>query len=85
MRGYQKKIIFLKNSGSDIFEEAYFVIKGDEKSRIFSHATMVSEAKRIIEENFGTRKRRFKFFSFKILISFLLGFSIAFFLTLLFF
>lgn len=85
MRGYQKKIIFLKNSGSDIFEEAYFVIKSDEKTRVFSHATMVSEAKRIIEENFGTQKRRLKFFNLKILIVFLLGFLTSFFLTLLIF
>ena len=52
VRGYQKKVIFIKNAGSNFFEEAYFVLKDDEKNRIFSHATMVSEANKIIEENF---------------------------------
>ena len=29
VRGCQKKIIYLKNSGSDLFEEAYFIIKNN--------------------------------------------------------
>lgn len=83
MRGYQKKVIFLKNTGSDVFDEAYFVLKNDEKRSFFSHATMVNEAQKIIEENFGSKKKRRKwivpslsflsgvFFTFLIYLTFL--------------
>ena len=84
MRGYQKKVIFLKNAGSEIFDEAYFVLKCDEKSHIFSHATMVSEAKRIIEQNFGKKKRFSKIFNLRVLFSFCFGFLLSFFLALIF-
>lgn len=73
MRAYQKKVIFLKNTGSELFDEAYFVISCDENRRIFSHATMVSEARRIIEENFEEKKRRIKIFSPVSILSFLVG------------
>ena len=85
VRGYQKKVIFLKNTESEFFDEAYFVIKCEEKRRKISHATMVEEAKRIIEENFGKQKKRFLFFRFKTLISFLSGFVLSFILTVIFF
>ena len=84
MRGYQKKVIFLKNAGGEIFDEAYFVLKCDDRARVFSHATMVSEAKRIIEENFGLRKRKFKFINLPMLFSFLSGSLITLFLVFLF-
>ena len=73
MRAYQKKVIFLKNTGSELFDEAYFVISCDENRRIFSHATMVSEARRIIEENFEGKKRRSKILSPLSVSAFFLG------------
>ena len=57
MRGYQKKVVFLKNTGSPIFEEAYFVIKGDILTQNPTTEDMVVEASRIIEENFEKKKR----------------------------
>ena len=84
MRGYQKKIIFLKNVNCEVFEEAYFVIRCEEKMRKNSHATMVAEAKRIIEESFGPQKRRFKFLKIKTLLAFLSGVVLSFCLTLAF-
>jgi hypothetical protein len=30
VRGCQKKIIYLKNTGSEVFEEAYFVVRENE-------------------------------------------------------
>ena len=60
MRGYQRRVIFLKNTGSALFEEAYFVMRSEEMTEGKSEADMVSEAGRIIEENFGKRKRRIK-------------------------
>ena len=60
MRGYQRRVIFLKNTGSALFEEAYFVMRSEEMAEGRSEADMVSEATRIIEENFGKRKKRLK-------------------------
>ncbi len=76
MRAYQKKVVFLKETGSKIFEEACFVLRtgGDYTP---SHATMVAEAKRIIEENFTRRVWRKRGF-LKISLSFLFGFLSAF-------
>ena len=85
LRGYQKRIVFLKNVESEIFEEAYFVLKEEEKTVEISHATMVEEAKRIIEESLGKRKRRFIVFKFKTIFVFLLGFVLSFVLTFTFF
>ena len=56
MRGYQKRVVYLKNIGSSVFVEAYFVIKSDklnqfdEKKR-YTGAKLIEEANRIIEEN----------------------------------
>ena len=51
MKGYQKKVIYMKNTGSKHFEEAYFVLKSDiEKSRVSSNE-MIDEANRIIDHN----------------------------------
>ncbi len=72
MRAYQKKVIFLKNTGSDSFEEAYFVIseKGCEGK---SSLDMVSEAKRIIKESFGRRGRLARIMRLSFIAPFLLG------------
>lgn len=85
MRGYQKKVIFLKNTGSELFDEAYFIVKYDEDKRFFSHATMVSEAQRIIEENFGRKKKRLKILNPTALLAFFLGFLFSLVLCFVFF
>lgn len=54
-KGCQKKVILLKNTGSDFFEEAYFVISektvsaASEKS--CSDCDMIAEASKIIANN----------------------------------
>ena len=60
MRGYQRRVIFLKNTGSALFDEAYFVMRSEEMTEGKTEADMVSEASRIIEENFGKNVRRRK-------------------------
>ena len=53
MRGSEKKIIYVKDTGSKIFEEAYFVIRrgvDGEDSRP-SENDMVREATRIVAQN----------------------------------
>ena len=82
MRGYQKNVIFLKNTGSSVFEEAYFVVKAD-KSEIFkgekNTTELVKEANRIIEENayYAREKRRKNKIDFKSVVIFGLGFLLS--------
>ena len=76
MRGYQKKVIFLKNTGSHLFDEAYFVISREGESAVSNQFDMVLEANKIINESIGDnlQKGRGKergFVSF--LLPFLLG------------
>ena len=59
MRGYQKKVIYLKNTGSRHFEEAYFVLRGDADNNNPTGAEMIDEANRIIKENFEKERRGF--------------------------
>ena len=61
MRGCQKRIVFLKNTGSHLFDEAYFILKSDgQEQKNDKNVTrdMVCEANRIIEENFELGKKR---------------------------
>ena len=52
MRGSEKKVIYVKDTGSKLFEEAYFVLRrGVSESADGSDAAdMVREASRIVEE-----------------------------------
>ena len=83
MRGYQRRVIFLKNTGSALFEEAYFVMRREEKTERRREADMVAEADRIIEENFGKRKR-IKSRPLTLFLSFLSGASLAFIIAIFF-
>ena len=55
MRGCQKSVIYLKNTGSDLFEEAYFVIRRGAGS---ARMDMLSEAERIVESSGAKRQRK---------------------------
>lgn len=50
IKGCQKKIIHLKNTGSPYFEEAYFILKDDGAS-LPAENDMVREALRIAESS----------------------------------
>ena len=52
VRGCQKKIIYLKNTQSEIFEEAYFVIKDTALYENTDECDMVEAANKILDENF---------------------------------
>ena len=67
MRGYQKKIICLKNMGSSFFEEAYFIIKSDLNNEdSYTSTKLAEEAGRIIEENTKLyHDNKINFFSLK--------------------
>lgn len=84
MRGCQRRVVFLKNTGSSIFEGAYFVLKED-KGREWSGATesdMVHEASRIIEENSVGKSKKLIKYSIPVL-SFLIGAALSAFILLL--
>lgn len=57
MRGCQKRVVFLKNTGSPYFEQAYFVIRSADERNSKTTEELVAEASRIIDENFGRKKR----------------------------
>ena len=51
MKGTQKKMLLLKNTGSDIFEEAYFILKDRFSAVAVSESEMIREANRIVNDN----------------------------------
>ena len=80
MRGSEKKIIYVKDTGSKIFEEAYFVIRRgvDGEDNRPSENDMVREATRIVAQNgaeypAARRRRRLR----TKLLSFLAGAAAA--------
>lgn len=77
VRGTQKKVVYLKNTGSAVFDEAFFIVK-DEKERGFSEEDLLREANRIVaekamhgraEEKGGVFLPAFLFFLFGMLFS----------------
>ena len=50
VRGCQKRMVYLKNTGSDVFLEAYFVIRDDALTSV-NECDMIKEANRILDES----------------------------------
>ena len=50
VRGCQKKIIYLKNTGSEVFDEAYFVIGNKGLAQELVERDLIEEANRILDE-----------------------------------
>ena len=59
VRGCQRKIIYLKNTDSQAFDEAYFLIN-EERSRTMGEKELIREANRIVEESLGYKDKRKK-------------------------
>ncbi len=59
VKGCQRQIVLLRGTGSELFEEAYFILK-PEKANL-PQARMITEANRIIEENTLRGKRQANF------------------------
>ena len=57
VRGTQKRIVYVKNTGGAVFEEAFFVVKDGKESGL-SDGDMLGEATRIIEEHAVRSGRR---------------------------
>ena len=79
MRGYQKRVIYLKNIGSSVFEEAYLVIKPGCKKleENENEPNFINEANRIIEESVKPYKRKMGAIGLKESIFFITGFLIS--------
>ena len=60
VRGYQKKVIFLKNTGSHLFDEAYFVVSREGEAAHVEQSDMIYEANRIIKESLEGKESRVK-------------------------
>ena len=50
MRGCEKRVVFLRDTGSRFFAEAYFVLRRGVGEEDASEAEMVREAQRIVRE-----------------------------------
>lgn len=49
VRGCQKRIVYFKSTGSEVFSDAYFVVRDDALSNI-SECDIIKEANRILDE-----------------------------------
>lgn len=78
MRGYQKRVIYLKNTGSRHFEEAYFILREDAEKKMLSSMDMIEEANKIIKENFEKDRRGFIYSKKWYIVAFLIGCAAAF-------
>lgn len=56
MRGCQKRVVYMKNPGSPVFEEAYFILSGEGEVR--GDEDIIGEANRIIEENMTKKEKK---------------------------
>lgn len=83
MRGYQKKVIFLKDTGSHIFDEAYFVVSREGEAAHIEQSDMVFEANRIIKESLKGKELRVRGEGKKLFVGFLFPFFLGVFITLL--
>ena len=69
VKGCEKRIVYLKNTGSPMFCEAYFVINESYAKRMNDgQQSIVKEAERLIEESLNAENKSFR----KRLVAFLL-------------
>ena len=73
VRGCQKKIIYLKNTDSGVFDEAYFLVSDSALGKEMDERDMIAEANRILdecifnEERKGTKRKKLDFIKRKII------------------
>jgi hypothetical protein len=76
VRGAEKKVIHLKNTGSNIFSEAYFIVSEGVSNSRTQIKDMLSEADRIIDESISresTDRRELGRKILRFILPFLLG------------
>ncbi len=84
MRGYQKKVIFLKDTGSHLFDSAYFIVSKKGEEAQIDQSDMVYEANRIIKESLNNTEKRIVGKERISRLNFFIPFFIGAFITLLF-
>ena len=75
MRGYQRKVIHIKKTGSYLFDEAYFIISREGEKTPVNEESMILEANRIIEDSIdvGNKNKSSSVFLKLTVIPFLVG------------
>ncbi len=58
LKGINKKIVVVKNTGSDFFEEAIFIIKAEEKLPKEAHSVDLATEARMIIDRYKTASTR---------------------------
>ena len=82
VRGTEKRVIYLKHTGSELIEEAFFLVKDQEEGDLIRESDIVKEASRILREGdagLGKGRRGNE----DAVLFFLMGFSLAALLSLL--
>lgn len=58
-KGCERKMIMIKNTGSDYFDEAYFILKEKQNTKAYvNEDDMLKEANRIVNDNMISLKPR---------------------------
>lgn len=75
IKGCQKRMIFIKNTGCDLFDEAYFVLKSDIPASEENQDNIIRTATAIINEHEYplNKRKRAKSKRSKALLFFILG------------
>lgn len=68
VRGCQKKIIYLKNTDSEVFDEAYFLLTEKALEENLSESDMLKEANRILDECISVDEKTSRFLKIKLFI-----------------
>ena len=71
IKGCQKRVIQIKSPNSEIFEEAYLILKESEEEP--SESDIVKEAERLLAESDAQGKERVRFFHKEECLFFLAG------------
>ena len=58
VRGCQRRVVFIKNTESKIFSEAYFILSDEAYKESHTDEDIIREANRIIDESVGIEEDR---------------------------
>ena len=73
VKGYKRNIVLLKNTNSDVFDTAYFIMKDGLKDK---NIDVIGEANRILEENTCAPSARIRR-GLAMLLSFAIGMAVG--------
>ena len=77
MRAYHKRAIYIKDTGSSLFKEAYFILNDVQQRADITEDDMISEANRIVEQEIRKIKKSPIFRINRGSIGFAFGFFLA--------